>query len=296
MKPSHITVKLGGGLGNQLFIWATALHLKKSRKIEIVLDASECTEWGNQISDFGIQVHIPGPLVPDGRLPGRHSANANCVIRTLRKIRRIYRRLHVGRIVWENPNKSFDSKIFSTPPGKVLRGYFQSYKYFMDSSEEIRELLSRPARPTKEFEEMVSNLPVAWVAIHMRLGLGYKVMEKQFGILGKKYFDDGIQYVEKLLPNLPIYVFSDDIELAKEILPGCFAYIGKKELFNPVERLLVMSYSHAFIGSNSTFSWWAAFLNKNKNAVKIFPEPWFLDSSIRTEDLIPPDWVLINRS
>lgn len=296
MKQPAITVKLVGGLGNQLFIWATAFHLKKLREVEITLDASECTMWGDQLGDFGIQVDVPGPLVPDGRLPSRYSANANFLIRILRKLRNLYRQMHLGNTYWENPNKSFDSKIFLTPSGKELRGYFQSYKYFNDSSEDIRELLSQPSRPSKEFQDIVANLPTEWLAIHMRLGPDYKIMQAQFGELGRKYFYDAIQHVEGIFPKLPIYVFSDDIDLAKEILPGCSAYIGKRQLFNPVERLLVMSYSRAFIGSNSTFSWWAAFLNRDSNAVKIFPEPWFLDSSVNLEDLIPPDWVLINRS
>jgi len=295
MNLSPITVKLVGGLGNQLFIWATAFHLKKTRDLEITLDASECTMWGDQICDFGIKVDVPGPMFPDGLLPGRFKANANLIVELLWKLRQVYRSLRIGKIYWENPKKSFDSSIFGIPRGKELRGYFQSYKYFNDSAGEIRELLANPVRPSQEFNALLEELPSSWLAVHMRLGADYKVMQDQFGLLGAGYFLDAIQYLEKQLPNLPIYVFSDDIELAREILPGCHRYIGKTQLHNPVERLIIMSHAQGFVGSNSSFSWWAAFLNKDSKAIKVFPDPWFLDSSVNLDDLLPPDWIRINR-
>jgi hypothetical protein len=252
--------------------------------------------WGNQISDFGIKVDVPGPKLPDGLLPGRYRVDANLLIKTLRKLRQAYRSLRIGKIYWEDPNKTFDPSVFEIPKGKELRGYFQSYKYFNDSADEIRELLANPVRPSREFKALLGELPDSWLAVHMRLGPDYKIMQDQFGGLGTSYFRNAIQYIERELPNLPIYVFSDDIELAKEVLPDCQRYIGKTHLNNPVERLIIMSHSQGFVGSNSSFSWWAAFLNKDKNAIKVFPDPWFLNSSVNLEDLLPPDWIGINRS
>jgi len=295
MNPSPITVKLVGGLGNQLFIWATAFHLRRTRDLEVILDASECTEWGNQIGDFGINVDVPGPMFPDGLLPGRFKANANLIVKILRKLRQVYRSLRIGKIYWESPKKSFDATIFEIPSGKELRGYFQSYKYFNDSAGEIRELLANPVRPSQEFNTLLGELPDSWLAVHMRLGPDYKVMQERFGILGTRYFHEALQYIEEGLPNLPVYVFSDDIELAREVLPGCHRYIGKAQLHNPAERLIVMSHARGFIGSNSSFSWWAAFLNRDSKAIKVFPDPWFLDSSVNLDDLLPPDWIRINR-
>ncbi len=43
--------------------------------------------------------------------------------------------------------------------------------------------------------------------------------------------------------------------------------------------------------SNSSFSWWASWLNNNKNIMVIAPEFWFADKSDLTPDLIPHQWI-----
>jgi hypothetical protein len=83
--------------------------------------------------------------------------------------------------------------------------------------------------------------------------------------------------------------FSDSIEMAKNILPECDHYFGPKEINDPAAILMIMSQSKALIGSNSTLSWWAAFL-MDVNAIKIFPYKWFTKKSINTDDLIPETW------
>ena len=118
-------------------------------------------------------------------------------------------------------------------------------------------------------------------------------MSETFGLTTERYFVDALKYIEKIFPYAKKVVFSDDITEAKKLLPECDLYIGKDELPSAVETLILMSKSSAIIGSNSSFSWWAAFLSEAPDFCKIFPEPWFRDESIDTNDLVPPSWYRI---
>ena len=54
-----------------------------------------------------------------------------------------------------------------------------------------------------------------------------------------------------------------------------------------------MSLCKSNIIANSSFSWWSAWLNNNKDKIIYAPKNWFNDKSIRTDDLIPKSWNII---
>ena len=286
MKGKLVKVKLIGGLGNQLFIWATAFVIWKKRNYVINLDASGCQQWGCDLESLGIKIDAKPTLVT-GVLPGKSSKSY--VINFLRACRSEVRKLRIGKYFWERGPK-FDSTVFSIKPGKVLCGYFQSYKYFLGFENEIRNALTRDFKGGEVFTNIVNQLHGShWLAIHVRRQ-DYVLLSETFGLTSESYFIGALNYIDNIFPGLKKVVFSDDITEAKKLLPECDLYIGKDELPSAVETLILMSKSSAIIGSNSSFSWWAAFLSEAPDHCKIFPEPWFRDELIDTDDLVPPSW------
>ena len=72
-------------------------------------------------------------------------------------------------------------------------------------------------------------------------------------------------------------------------MDGRFIYVNENNALEDYEELFIMSRCKANIIANSTFSWWAAWLNQNKNKVVIAPKKWKLER----EGLILEEWITI---
>jgi hypothetical protein len=90
-------------------------------------------------------------------------------------------------------------------------------------------------------------------------------------------------------------VCSDDIKWTKKffsLFQGNFYFIEGEKYF--IDFYLLSMCKNVII-SNSSFSWWAAYLNSNENKVVIAPVPYAFDRNRKLNDTYPPDWILINR-
>jgi len=163
-----------------------------------------------------------------------------------------------------------------------LFGYFQSEKYFKHCEEDISKLLA-PKRS-------VQSLPKT-ASIHVRRG---DYLEPH---LAGCYVKLNMGYYERAMSMLNVkrfLVFSDDVEWCKS------HFVGKKfdviENNHPPHDLALMMACENNIIANSSFSWWAAWLNPNPDKKIIAPLKWFgpkLAPTHDTSDLVPDGWVRI---
>lgn len=166
-------------------------------------------------------------------------------------------------------------------------GYFQSELYFNDYAKEVTELFSLP----KGHEDFVS--------IHIRRG-DYVKYHTAFPPIDRRYINPAIKFFKDLGHN-KFLVFSDDIAWCKgylnsRVFDGCkFEYSENR---NEIEDLTLMSHCKHNIICNSTFSWWGAWLNQNKNKIVVSPHEragnWFGQRvKLDTSTLIPNSWYKI---
>ena len=167
-----------------------------------------------------------------------------------------------------------------------LLGYFQSPKYFVDE-DYVRKLLSLSSQDDEDIKKRYSDvLKKDTVSIHIRRG-DY-LLDSQRAIHPVL----SLEYYQKSLCNIKhdtVVCFSDEIEWCKKNLriKNIVFIEGNKSW----EDMHLMSLCNNNIISNSTFSWWGAFLNKNKNKKVIFPSRWFGKSFQRkTRDMFPKSW------
>lgn len=293
-KAEAVTFKLVGGMGNQLFIWATSYAFASQTNKAVILDASECTMWGDQLKNFSIAVNLPGPSEPDGILPTRFISNTNPIINSLRAIRSQYRKSGIGGTFWENPNLEYDAEVFNVGCGKTVRGYFQSHRYFQAYAQEIREVLITSAQLSNKYIVLKPHLPLEYTAIHLRLGKDYKDSSSYFKLVDHLYIRDSLKIIDFKFPNRSKVVLTDNPDLARELVPKADFYLGNDELSNPVDLLVLMSEASSFIGSNSTLSWWGAFLMQDSQLIRIFPKPWFQDPKRDSRFVLPDEWLRVS--
>ena len=178
---------------------------------------------------------------------------------------------------------------FKSKKGNLFIGYFQTFEMNARALETIRSAFNHVSTI-----KSVSNRKKPDLVIHSRLG-DYK-KELDFGVLEADYFAKGISILEEDAEIESIWLFSDEPNLAMELMPRNIR--AKVEIIGraddaPSEILKSMIQGERFVISNSTFSWWSAFLSESKFIIS--PKPWFI-SGEEPIKLIPNFWKRIDRS
>ena len=155
----------------------------------------------------------------------------------------------------------------------ALRGYMQSEKYFLHCEDMIREMFT--------FKDSVYVEEGDFISVHVRRG---DYNPEHLVWLDTDYYDRALS----VLPDLPIYVFTDDIEAAQSLILADYYFTGAP--FTDFQRMTKAKYH---IIANSSFSWWAAWLSDAEAVVA--PSQWFgiKKAKWETKDLIPEDWIIV---
>lgn len=156
---------------------------------------------------------------------------------------------------------------------KIPDIYLQDYKYFDKHSEEIK----------KRFGDGIGFLP--YISIHLRRG-DYVDNPFYVDLCKTDYYEKAIA----MFPNGKFLVFSDDTEFARNKFPdeSKFQVI---EGDNEIEDFNQMASCSHNIMANSSFSWWASYLNPNPSKTVVCPKEWFTDKIERVG--IPKEWIRI---
>lgn len=272
-----ITAKLSGGLGNQLFIFAAGLSASTRLNVPLIIDKSNYSKPGESRKyELGFLEDLASEVVD---FPVENLIN------------RAFKRVFDNKIFREQNPIKYDPGFESVTPGTTLEGYFQSYKYFENVKDQILERLQ-----TRNKSQNSENS----IGIHLRRGDYLQASTAQFhGITSAKYAFNALKLINKIVGDFPVAVYSDDLDLAQkelaEFKTSHFEYIDQTNLTD-LESLLQMAQSSHFIMSNSSFSWWAAFIMSSRDAgsTVIAPRPWFADDS-SASDLLLPQWLSLDK-
>jgi hypothetical protein len=218
--------------------------------------------------------------------------------RVARKLRAIKNRF--VPISWQSHIQEkyyhFDPVILSIKHDAYLSGYWQSEQYFADFADELRNdfTFRKPLVAENKYlaEEMLGHNSVS---IHIRRGDYVSIAKNArfFESCSLDYYYKGLAKISERQPDLHVYVFSDDIEWAKQNLDIVYpiTFINHNQGENAFEDMRLMSLCKHNIIANSSFSWWGAWLNQTPEKIVIAPERWFAQGSNDTRDLLPGSWV-----
>ena len=281
-----IIIRIQGGLGNQLFQYAAAKCLAEKTGALCKLDTSSLHQ--NQLRQLDLTSFSFEPIVATTKeikqfvyLPSlyRHSP---CFLSKLGK--NIYRESHFH----------FDEKFYSLNNPVYLDGYFQSEKYFKPVENIIRTGFTvKPSLVShlkgRIFEWQASET----VAVHIRRGdYTNKKIQDYHGILTADYYNKAIALVAEKITTPYFCFFSDDIDWVKKNIIISFPHEFTSSFTNSaIEDFYLMTQCRHNIIANSSFSWWAAWLNNHSKKTIIAPKKWFNKAKIDTKDLFPHDWM-----
>ena len=181
----------------------------------------------------------------------------------------------------------FEYQDLKFTPNTVYKGYFQSEKYFSHNKNLIVNLFKNKSI-VKEIKLKYPDISNQSVSLHVRRG-DYTNLQDLHPLQTKEYYNKAIL---KIGTYKNIFIFSDDISWCKENLKykNCIFVENNTDVFD----LIAMSLCNNNIISNSSFSWWGAWLNENPNKIVIAPKKWFGSGrNLSSKDIIPKNWIEI---
>lgn len=274
-----IIAEIGGGLGNQLFGYATGLATSYNLNMPLYLDISSLEHDGfgrnYQLLNFNINENI-----------SKLSRKTN-----LDKIKRkiiIHNYLCVKKIDELN-GKNLNKSIYI-----YNNANNQSFMYFDFLKPVLKEKLHLKFSHSNEYLKIKKIIETQRTcAIHMRFG---DYMKYGYCLDPQYYLDTVIDYIANIKTTSQILVFTDDYNEAKRILDNLnvdirINYITELGELRDIEEFCLISECHDFIISNSTFSWWGAYLGEKDDSVVFAPviNGWI--ENCWTDDYFPTEWI-----
>jgi hypothetical protein len=203
--------------------------------------------------------------------------------------------LDLKKIAFTYQEAQFHYKEIPYIKGMNLFGYFQTEKYFEHCKELIKETFTFNSLIKDRIETKYKNLLDKNItSIHIRRG-DYVALPDHHPIQPLSYYEEGLNIIEEETDKKieKIVVFSDDLNWCKNNLQNDKYFFAEGN--TEPEDMYFMSMCKNNIIVNSSFSWWASYLNKNENKVTIAPEHWFgkAYANWNTDDIYREDMITL---
>lgn len=290
-------IRMSGGLGNQMFQYALYLKLRSLGK-EVKFD--DINEYRGEstrpimLALFGIDY----PRATWDEIVGFTDGSMDI-------LKRIRRKLFGRRAIEYYEEGFYDPKVLQFE-SMYLRGNFQSEKYFADIGDEVRALYQFPTLEDMHLPEDLYGSTRACldaieateaVGLHMYRSDSRREEELYEGICTEKYYEGAVRFLQEKCPQATFFIFSNEPKWVKgwvENLIGSQIREGmSREEIKAMEKrfvmveanteytgyldMLLMSKCRHNIISNSSFSWWAAWINHNPDKLIVAPDRWVND-------------------
>lgn len=300
-----IILKSIGGLGNQMFEIAFARMISLEYGDDIYIDCSVYKKYKiRKFSILNLNIGESIKFIDQSDLKYKEKI----YLKITQKIYHVYQK--IVKIITNkrrigNKSFSFLSKlglyynfddyyydfVKSNSRIKCIYGYFQSEKYFEKYKSIIRNELKVKKEVTSRERELLKEIQNCnSVGVSIRIGDDY-VNSNELNVCSQKYYYEAMDKILEKNEDVVFYIFSDSIEKVKEKFN--FKYKVKYiEGFNDYESLRLLYNCKDFIISNSSFSWWGAYLSDNEEKVIIAPSKWYNNSEERP-DIYLKEMVLI---
>jgi len=192
----------------------------------------------------------------------------------------------------------YNPDFFKAPDDVFLIGYWMSWRYFEKFDKEIRkDFTVRPGLVAHLIDIEREIRQKNSVSVHIRRGdfttPGNLLIH---GVIPVEFYQKAIAEVSSKTSAPHLYVFSDDIAWVKENLKTEFpiTFVSNEISKSAIEDFYLMTLCKHNIIANSTFAWWAAYLNNNPGKMVFAPEKWLNVAPYNYRDVYPLSWRILN--
>lgn len=289
-----IIAELKGGLGNQLFQYAAGLGLANYHNVDLKVDISSLKSPDEILGTYRKYALTNLMDVPQIATAAEITALSGS------KVKQLLKKINAGgKGIYKEKHFHYTPAFWENGSDTYLRGNFQSEQYFLPfKNAVVNKIQFNPAIITSPAAAILQTLKsTATLAIHVRRGdyVSNKIANDVLGVLPLDYYMRAYETMLKSTTIQKVLVFSDDAEWVKSNL----TFIEDAEFVNTkgensdlIDFYLMQHCSHNIV-ANSSFSWWAAYLNPNPDKIVIAPKHWFNKAPYDTKDLIPENWIRI---
>lgn len=292
-----VITKIVGGLGNQMFQYAIGRAMAEKHNLPLKLDIADFKTYRRPY--FLDKFTIKEDYLPDDIAAGFRKYETRrspwLLFQNLKSIKHRNYRL-------EKPSEYFKFNPDFLEPAPIgdtyLNGYWQNEKYFSD----FRSVILKDFKLKPEFgitDALIQEVETCdSISLHFRRGADQ--VNKIYGVPSPDYYNRAIDHISlnRRDKKLKLYIFTNEVEWVRENvrfdLPTIF--VTEQGRLTDFQELVLMSHCRHNIIANSTFSWWAAWLNDYPERIICAPNPWFINKpdAFDTSGLLPTPWIKIN--
>ena len=285
-----IVIRLRSGLGNQMFQYAffkQMQHWYGEENVKLDIDTYHWKAHNGREVDKVFHIDLEKDAIPISTSLKMADVGYSLKNRILRRLRG---KKHTCYVFWKN--LSYDDYMH-LPNNTYLEGYWNEECYFASVSEQIRAIYKFPEPmddQNKSYLDDITN--TCSVGIHVRRG-DYKKYPDGFPMCSVDYYKKSAEILQSQLSGEKVrfFIFSDDMNWCKAHLSFLenVQFVGHNVKNNSYKDMMLLSACKHQIMANSTFSWWAAWLNPNPDKIVIYPS-----SVYKTYATMPSQWICVD--
>lgn len=289
-----IIANLIGGLGNQMFQYATGRAVAHRHNAPLLLDASGFAHYDlrrYELDELSIQARL---ATEEELARAGVKAKAPTLLNRAKKVLGFDRAPNLLK----EASFTYDARIEEVTPPVYLDGYWQSERYFANIAELLRREFMLKAPLDAANERIAARIREAGanaVSLHIRRGdyVNNPHTAQYHGVCSLDYYRAAVDYVAARVSAPQFFVFSDDHDWVTENfkLDHPVVLVDVNGADRGVCDMALMKACRHHIIANSSFSWWGAWLNPHADKIVVAPQRWFSGASNDTTDLIPTSWV-----
>ena len=306
----NLIIRISNGLGNQLFMYASAYAMSKELSRKLLID-NESSFYSNKnisfylLNNFNITAEIASGNKKFKSLYGYLKRKFLLKTDLFRRNKLFYiEKKNIDKIT--NYNDDFKNKFFDN--NMYVEGYFESEKYFLNYKRSLSNQFKFKNADIYKNNLYFDNISKSnSVALCIRQNRFIEGINNNNEVNRKKswnytleqieYINKSVQIIKSKISNAKFFLWSNDFQnLESNFFDFDYQNINLNNVNDSIDKtilgLYLLTNCKHYVVTGSSFNWWGAWLSANQNKIIIRPSH-FKNFTFNNKDLWPENWLSV---